>query len=284
MDSDKNHNNLKKTFIAMLFALVIATLAESTSDILYVVTNGWEDATNFNTIVLNLRENNWLIASSISHSILSLLMVSMSWVIWSRSLAAGHKKEISQFVSPTYIILLIEVFLVILYFSLVKNIEGDISGYKTSGDIDKFIIKSSAIPEASIMMWIFITFTLWDFFADVIDSPTNHKESSYLMKIASLFQGFLTYCSISAICAFLCYLVLIYYETNSEPIKTIYADISLILALFIFWSAKPLERLMIDYFPNEDLRDNTSRGEPGKSEWVKLLLSVILYLIFLGKI
>lgn len=88
-------NELHKTFIAMLFAFVASTVGQQIAEILVVLTNNWtiEDPSG---IIENIYASNWLLASAASHSALALLLFSMSWVMWSKSQAAGHKRDIED--------------------------------------------------------------------------------------------------------------------------------------------------------------------------------------------
>ena len=169
--STTTQTELRRTFIAMLFALVAATVAQQISEFLFVVTGGWDSASSPSKMFENLFAEEGALLATLSHSLLALLLVTISWVMWSKSQAGGLKKEISSIFSKEFVILLVEVFLVVLYFAIVKTVEQNFQAYTVNKEISAYVGVASARPEALQLMWVFAVYFIWDFIVDVITSP-----------------------------------------------------------------------------------------------------------------
>ena len=134
----KNDNNtldinLWHMFVAMLFAFAIAQVGESIIVILLSI-----NKSSFQSIHV----------SSIFQSILSVFVISMSWIGWSRSL---EKSEI--LISPyekNYVLFLLDIILVLIYYILAFSV-----------DSNENINVISAIEETYAMLAIFIVYGIW---------------------------------------------------------------------------------------------------------------------------
>jgi len=277
-------NVLRKTFIGMLFALVVAKLAGNFAEWFYVATSGWT-VLPFEGKWFNRGGINWEMTLPLTHNFLSLALVSMSWLMWSRSQAGGHQKQIQSFVSYPFLLLLIEVFLVTLYFSLASVSEQDIDGYLRTESVSDFVKRGSARPEAIIFSFVFLTFFIWDIIADVLDSPRSMEGRKSTSRLVQFSQGVITYCSISALCAMGAYLVAVSTPVDAHPRSVIMGDMALFLVLIWFRSGKLLEPILIKIFPKEAFRSNTVREMPGSiPEIASLALPLLAYFILLRTI
>lgn len=277
-----SQTDLRRTFIAMLFALVAATIAQEIAELLFVTTNGWDSASQPSKIWENLLFSNGLLFASLSHATLALLLVSMSWVMWSKSQAAGHKTEITSVFSKEFIVLLTEVFLVVLYFSIAKTMEQNFSEYSKNKSIATYVGSTSGRPEALQLMWVFGVYFLWDIMVDVIHSPRTPQPTGMLQKASGLIQGILTYCSISLLCVIGAWLVSAIAPSTGSPYEALWCDIALIALLLFFALGKQLEFYLIKFFPTEASRNNTKRNTPPSTKTsvaLVVLASIYFYSI-----
>jgi hypothetical protein len=252
-------SDLQRTFIAMLFAFVVSVVAQQIAELLIVATSNWKAALSPVDLYQNVQAYLWGLTAVASHSLLALLMLSVSWVMWSRSQAAGHLVDIENIFSIKFITFLLEVFLVILYFALAKSSEGDFSAYAKDKAIGAYLTPQSARPEALQLLWIFIAFAVWDVIVDVIKSPINPAPVGAIKGIISFVTGVVTYCSVSLLCAGGALLISSVAPITGNPIQAVAGDIALIALLLLFNTGKVLEHYIFRIFPTEASRNNTKR-------------------------
>ncbi|SDZ64601.1 hypothetical protein SAMN05518854_109136 [Variovorax sp. YR266] len=254
-----SQGDLQKTFIAMLFAFAVSVVAQQISELLIVATSNWKFALWPGQIYTNAQAHIWALLSVATHSLLALLMLSVSWVMWSKSQAAGHLEDINEIFSLKFITFLMEVLLVTLYFSLSKSAEGDFASYAKDKTIASYLTPSSAKPEAMQLFWIFIIFAVWDYIVDVIKSPQKEKPNRWWGKIWDHVTGVLTYCSISMLCAVGALLVYCAAPIAEHPTQAFAGDIALMAMILLFNRAKAWEHYVFKIFPAEESRKNTKR-------------------------
>ncbi|WP_350649094.1 hypothetical protein [Pseudomonas sp. HY13-MNA-CIBAN-0226] len=280
LSNGTSQNELRRTFIAMLFALVAATIAQQIAELLFVITGGWDLASSPSKMWENLISGNGMLFASLTHSFLALLMVSMSWVMWSKSQAAGHKTEITHIFSKEFVLLLIEVFLVVLYFAIAKTMEQNFTEYMKDKNISAYVGVASARPEALQMMWVFSVFFVWDVIVDVIYSPRTPHPVLVRERFYSFIQGLLTYCSISLLCVFAAWMVSRAAPSAGTPYEALWGDISLIALLLFFALGKQLEYFAIKFFPGEDSRKNTKRDHPPSTKAAVMMVFLAAVYIY----
>ncbi|AYX85665.1 TPA: hypothetical protein LUJ82_000500 [Acinetobacter baumannii] len=264
-------SELQKAFIIMIFAFVVSFLAQEIAEFLIVLTDNWQFKSS---------HESWINLIPIaSHMTLALLMISISWISWSKSKAAGNIQDIENIFTIKFISFILEILLVTLYYSLAKSVEVDFANYGKDKTISSYITKLSARPEILQMMLIFSMFALWDFIADVVLSPRNPPITKKLKIYQSYIPGIVVYCLISILCGLatiLLYLSLP--ETESALVVTV-ADFALIVLLFLFMKAKKLEYYLCKWFPSEASRVNTNRNTPPTvSNWCVLVCFFSLFL------
>lgn len=251
---------LQKAFITMLFAFAVSVVAQQIAELLIVSTTNWTSPLVSGESHTKSKDQAWALASAGTHSLLSLLMLSVSWIMWSKSQAAGHRTDITDIFSVKFITFLLEVLLVTLYFSLSKSVEGDFSAYSAKGKtIEAYLTPPSARPEAIQMLWIFILFAVWDLIVDVWESATDSIPSNRLKRLQSFFAGIFTYCSVSLICAFGAWIIYKIAPANGLPSQAIFGDAALIALLLLFNRGKVLEHYLFKIFPLQETRKNTKR-------------------------
>lgn len=273
---------LRRTFIAMLFALVAATVAQQISELLFVVTGGWDSASSPTKMFDNLLAERGALFATLSHSLLALLLVSMSWVMWSKSQAGGLKKDISSIFSKEFVILLVEVFLVVLYFAIVKTVEQNFQEYTSKKTISAYVGVTSARPEALQLMWVFSVYFIWDFIVDVVTSPRLEQGVAVPSNMLSYLTGLVAYCSISFICILGAWLISGVSASEATPYESVLGDIALLSVLLFFVLGKQLEFYTTNWIPAEATRDNTKRKTPPSVKaciGMVVLVAVYIYIV-----
>jgi hypothetical protein len=267
--------DLQKTFIAMLFAFAVSVVAQQISELLTVATSNWRLALSPLQIFENVRTNLWPMLSVTTHSLLALLMLSVSWVMWSKSQAAGHLVDINEIFSIKFITFLMEVLLVTLYFSLSKSAEGDYTAYQKNKEMTEYLTEASARPEAMQMFWIFLIFAVWDYIVDVAQSPKDPQPSSAIGILGSHLSGISVYCSVSILCSIGALGVYFLSPAGNRPIEAVFGDIALVSLLLLFNRAKTWEHYIFRLFPSERSRNNTKRLPTAGGNYLILIILFI---------
>lgn len=267
-------SQLQKTFIAMIFAFVISFHAQTITEYIAVITNNWSVFPYISTITIDF------IAVG-SQIILALLMILISWVMWSKSQAIAHLNDINQIFTIKFVTFILEILLVTLYYGLVKSLEVDFSEFSKTKNVSSYITNLSAKPEAFLMTLIFGIFLVWDLIIDIFKSPTNPVALGNLNKLKNFFKGFLVYCLISLISFLAALLILTTTPSHSSALITIFSDLALICILLFFYQAKILEYYLLKIFPDQDSRPNTKRTDPPTLwETTRVVVLVMLFIIF----
>jgi hypothetical protein len=254
-----SQGELQKTFIAMLFAFAVSVVAQQIAEFLTVISSNWHHAVWPGEIYSHVYPYIWELAAVAAHSFLSLLMLSVSWVMWSKSKAAGHLEDIEEIFSIKFITFLMEVLLVTLYYSLSKSVEGDFANYSKDKNISSYFASISAKPEAIQMFWIFLIFAIWDVIVDVIKSPKSQSVNGMIRRIGSGISGILTYCAISMACALGALGVYYAMPAQESAAQVIAGDAALVMLLLLFNRAKAWEHYLFMIFPSERTRNNSKR-------------------------
>lgn len=270
--SSSGQHQLQKTFIAMIFAFVISYHAQTITEFIAVITNNWT------TFPISSEITYDFIAVT-TQIILALLMVSISWIMWSKSSAKAHTDDIETIFSVKFIAFIIEILLVTLYFGLIKSLEVDISEFNKNKDLSKYITNLSAKPEAFLMTLVFSIFLLWDLIIDILKTPP--QTTTFIYKVKNFFRGCLVYCSISTICFIGSLLILVNTPVTASPFVAIFSDLALISVLLFFNQAKALEFYLLKLFPDQSYRPNTKRDNaPSTWEITRIVVLFVLYIIF----
>jgi hypothetical protein len=207
---DQRHENqLRFTFVAMLFALTIG-----------------EIAIRFAQLAAGPQVRYY---PAYAHLILAGFIVVTSWVGWAQSKAPGNVKAVSQIFSLEFIVLLIDVSLVFCYFIIVKGAE---MPEPKSG------IKASANNETFWIMVVFAGYLLWDIWTKAVIKPQS--DSGFVSRLRSPY--FLKNLLITAGCLLLA--VIIRVITRSLGVLSnagvISIDVALIILVGLFRLLKQL--------------------------------------------
>jgi hypothetical protein len=146
VDTPKLHEakaepKLRHEFVGMMFALAIGEVA-------------------IQTAVL-IRGGNWVhFLPAYSHLFLTAMLIAASWVGWTLSPSPGARKDVQGVFQMGFLVLLIDVFLVVVYFILAKTV--DITGEGSPK------LKASAHPESVWILVIFATYFVWDILTKIV--------------------------------------------------------------------------------------------------------------------
>ncbi|SDS19605.1 hypothetical protein SAMN05216490_0713 [Mucilaginibacter mallensis] len=88
-----------------------------------------------------------------THMLFCVVILLTSWVGWQISQSTGNTEKVNSIFSWPYVVLLIDIFLVISYFIIIRG--GEI-------DVNHHIQPPSAYVETFWSMVIFITYLFWD--------------------------------------------------------------------------------------------------------------------------
>lgn len=155
--------DVRRTFVAMIYAFVAVESARYTSDLVEAM-NG---------------EITPHAIACWSHLILCFVIISTSWVGWSSSDAPGASKPIKSIFQKAYLILALDVWLVVIYYIILSKIEVGyiyVQGHKFST-----LTHPSADGEAYWVFGMFATYLIWDVVTKYqnTDSFTNECKEKY---------------------------------------------------------------------------------------------------------
>jgi hypothetical protein len=277
--SSSNSINIRHAFIGMLFALVVVTSAQKISEIIFLLTEGWMSMPSIEVF----QYNDWFIASALSHEALVVFLVASSWVGWSKSLGSNGGSE--QYVSVhgvPFILLLLEVLLVTLYFSMSAANE-----LSTNDHIDFSLTQfsekeASARPEALILFFIFIVYLIWDYFNDIILEPLEGYNVMW-RTLANISSGPIVFCFSSIISCIMSVVVFYFLSENSSPVIAILGDLALMMVVLFFYKSKCFEGYLLSLFFWESSRKFDNREPPeGGQVFVAFVIFIIYIITLLG--
>ncbi len=282
--SNNEDMNLRHTFVGMLFALAIGQAAILFGDLFRVIVYDWDFRISIDGFLQTVKSDDYLIIAPIGHLLLGVVLVALSWVGWSHSKSGSGSRRIKNVFSIAFLLLIIEVILVIQYFILINSVEIDIKSFLIYKDLKSAIPSVSAAPEATIMLVIFGTYTLWDMISDVFLGPIAKKDKpcnkAYILSdFITFLTGIITYSGVSLICVFIAWYIQSIAVTPSSPISVFYTDIALIALLFFFRAAKALEQFIMIIFPWEKKR--IGARDPDRKSTMKAVQRILISLTIL---
>lgn len=164
------------------------------------------------------------------HLLLCLIILSTSWVGFQLSASGGNTVEVKAIFSIRFLILLLDLFLVICYFIIVRGAE--ISNYSDGG-------KMHALPpdvrnEKWWALIIFIAYLIWDIFTKYLLPKFEPNENSDSVLPQSNFEKYLP-SSIGVIfCSIICWIS----QNKEDACYTTLLDITLICLFILFRGLK----------------------------------------------
>ena len=201
---------LRFEFIEMMFALAIAQVAIEFGE--------------FFKTGLPLREHLYIL----THLVLVTYIISSSWIGWQQSVSHGNKEKINNVFGLSFFILLLDLLLVILYFSITISVEQE------SKDL-----VASAKEEVYWSMWIFGVYFIWDFFTKFIKITDRDP-----LKIKYDLKTFILRGYQSLLCYFIILLFIRPMTVESSNIEVYLIDITLIFIFWLFRGLKELKKIL----------------------------------------
>jgi hypothetical protein len=210
--------NLRFIFIQLLFSLAIGQVAVKISDL--VINKYYPD--DYYYVYMHLA--------------LCTIVLSTSWVGFQISKSAGNTLEINTVFSLQYIVLLIDIFLVISYFIMVRGAE--IDSFPREGK--KILTQSpDTLNETFWSAVIFTMYLLWDIITKVPEIRWHNRNGKFEKETKAVFlplvkRGWQTLvCLIAVLITYHCAA-----NNKPSPIKTSLVDMVLILIFLTFRSLK----------------------------------------------
>ena len=150
MNTDRTPT-LRHEFVAMMFAVAIGEVGVQTASL--VQAHHWQH-----------------FLPAYGHLFLATMVIAASWVGWTRSPSPGAKEDIESVVGREFVVLLVDVFLVVVYFILVKSVD--------VREGDPLELVASAHPETFWILVIFGAYIFWDVTTKGVDYVNNRKTLS----------------------------------------------------------------------------------------------------------
>jgi hypothetical protein len=205
---------LREAFVEMLFALAVAQIAINAAVGVAMSVDVSQKLPGF------------------AHLLLALLLIACSWMGWRQSRSPGMKERITSVFGLTFLGLLLDVLLVVLYFIVVQA--GEIKLGNAAPD------PPSALPEAKGLLVVFGVYAAWDLIADVFSKDCIPK-GSMCFRIGKGFRVAIVSTFASIICFGLILLVRLFAREATSVLEVIAFDIALGAIILLFRSAKVLE-------------------------------------------
>jgi hypothetical protein len=167
VDTTKSEPKLRHEFVGMMFALAIGEVAVQASVL--------------------VRAGNWMhFLPAYSHLFLAAIVIAASWVGWTLSPSPGARQDVRNVFQFSFVVLLLDVFLVVVYFILAKTV--DIAGEGT------IKLNASARPETFWILVIFGAYFVWDVITKIVIYLLEHRGEGWARKYgsASLCCGWLS--------------------------------------------------------------------------------------------
>src|SRR5205823_1636231 len=118
-----------------------------------------------------------------AHLFVALLLIACSWVGWRQSVSPGITQKVTGVFRRSFVGLLLDVILVVLYFIIVQRAEIN----TVTGQIA--VLPISARPEAKGLLWVFAAYVSWDLVTDVLSPgciPNGVRWFSWKISAAAL--------------------------------------------------------------------------------------------------
>jgi hypothetical protein len=222
---------LREAFVGMLFALAIAQIGVNAAAVIAASAPpvSAQPASQF---------------AATAHLLVALLLIACSWVGWRQSVSPGITEELTGVFQRSFVGLLLDVILVVLYFIIVQRAEIN----TITGQIA--VEPTSARPEAAGLLWVFAVYIGWDLLTDVLSHgriPSDIRWFSRKTVAAAVVSIFA-----SALCLVLVFLVFLAAANAKSVPKVIALDVALAATILLFRSLKPVEKLLSKHFGVSD--------------------------------
>jgi hypothetical protein len=196
---------LRHEFVGMMFAVAIGEVGVQTA--------------------ILVQAGNWVhFLPAYSHLFLTAILIAASWVGWTLSPSPGAREDVRSVFHLGFLVLLLDVFLVIVYFILAKTV--DISGEAGVR------LRASARPEAFWILVIFGTYFVWDIVTKVVIYLAERRTEPWFRKFGSRMIP-------TIVCLLLVYAAKPLFE-RADPPHVLTADLALLSLVMLFRALKGL--------------------------------------------
>jgi hypothetical protein len=237
----------------MLFALAIAQIAINAAAIFAVSA----------ALVIKI--------AAAAHLSVALLLIACSWVGWRLSRSPGVTEPVTGVYRKSFLDLLLDVLLVIVYFIIVQRAEIN----TVAGQI--VVELTSASPEAIGVLSVFVIYVLWDLLTDVL-SAKYIPEGIRFFSLKTFSAAFVsTFASI--LCLVLTAGVLLAAKDTNSTAKVVALDFALGAIILLFRSVKALETPLSRKLDLTRWPAFSEPREAGKPQKVGGWICVVVYII-----
>jgi hypothetical protein len=217
---DSRQDALREAFVAMLFALAVGQVAIHAADV-------WK-----------LSDSLSAKSPAFAHLFLALTLIAASWVGWKRSRSPGMRRSVESVFSRSFVGLLVDVILVVIYFIIVRQVE-----IEQKGDVI-VLLPASAKPEAGGLAAVFVVYGVWDLLTDVFPQGCIPKSLGVLAwtSKASRLAAVSTFAS--ALCmglSWLAYWRATLVDPKHDGLQVFLIDVALLSVVLVFRAAKAAE-------------------------------------------
>ena len=248
-----NHlgDELRATFVEMLFALAAAEVAVVSAD-LVMVDAEWQSK-----------------LPALAHLAVAMFLIAASWLGWNNSLSPGKLEKIQSIFSIAFLGLLLDVALVILYFIVVRRVEivDKGSGFQ--------LAKPSAEPEAKWIATIFVVYAVWDLVTDLL-SPGCINVGSISQWPLKAFRVAIVSAFTSAACLAMTCVLLRNAWHSTQPHQVILLDVGLVAVIGFFRVLKASENVLAPLFRVDDCKafKGGRQTQGNEIKWGTILLGI----------
>jgi hypothetical protein len=201
----KTEPKLRHEFVGMMFAVAIGEVGVQAA--------------------ILVQAGNWMhFLPAYSHLLLTAVLIAASWVGWTLSPSPGAREDVRSVFHFGFLVLLLDVFLVVVYFILAKTV--DISGEAAVR------LRASARPEAFWILVIFGTYCVWDIVTKVVIYLVERRTEPWFQKFGSRMIP-------TIICLVLAYGAKPLFE-RADPPHVLTADLALLSLVLLFRALKGL--------------------------------------------
>ena len=253
-----NQDALREAFVEMLFALAISQVAIHVADVVRI------DA-NFASKL-----------PALAHLTVALVLISASWVGWRQSVSPGIKEARVKYIfSLPFVGLLLDVFLVIVYFVVVRSVEID------EKDGARFLTAPSAVPEAQWIVVVFGIYVAWDLVTDVLSPGCIPEHLRRLEWLSKLGRAALTSVYCSVVCLAMATIALMLAQGHRRSAEVLLVDGMLLTTILFFRTIKTTETFWASAMDVQDCKAFSKRRDTAGNENLWSLVLGFLYALCL---
>ena len=196
---------LRHEFVGMMFAVAIGEVGVQTA--------------------ILVQAHHWLhFLPAYSHLLLATVVIAASWVGWTRSPSPGARQDVSAVLQLEFLVLLLDVFLVVVYFILVKSVD-----FTGEGDIQ---LNASARPETFWILVIFCLYFVWDVLTKIVLYLAQGLKEPW-------FRNYGVRMIPTVVCIALAWMTKPFLE-GADPPHVLTADLALLSLVLLFRAMKDL--------------------------------------------